>query len=238
MPRVSNQNHHNLRVQHTKPDWTNPKNLESLNFISKLKNAGVFPEGMGAYETNEVIQLATQDKVAMVLLILGNGAMLDQAGVADKWALMEVPAGPSANGNQGCVAAINAIMAYSQTKHPDETKQALKWWCENMINLWKDKVAAVSGIPVRNDWLQDPDYLNNMADPMGPDFINKCMATTHTLIYPATNITHWLTQNASDGEKWWVNLSQAVLLGEESNENLLKQMQEKAEKSIAELETK
>lgn len=210
------------------PDWVNPKNLEALNFISKLNEAGVLPEGMAAYETNEVVQLAAQDSVAMVVLIMGNGFLLAEAGAADKWALMPVPAGPSANGNEGYVAAINAIMAYSQTDHPTETKQALKWWSENMFSFWTDDAAAVSGIPVRNDWLNDPAYVSNMADPMGPDFISYALESTHTLVSPATNITSWLTQNAFDGERWWTALSQAVLFSEYSNEELLQQWQDKA----------
>lgn len=215
------------------PDWTNPKNLETLNFITKLKNAGVFPEGMAEYESNEVVQLALQDKVAMCMLIMGSSAgQFKTAGVADKWAIMPVPSGPSANGNQGYVAAINAIMAYSQADHPEETKQAMKWWCENMFDLWTNNVAAVSGIPVREDWLKDPKFINNTADPYVQSFVDLCLDKTHSLIYPAKNIVGWLTQNSMDGERWWTNLSQAILAGEKSNEALLQECQEKTIKYL------
>ncbi len=210
-------------------DWNNKKNLETLNFITKMKKAGVFPEGMASYESNEVVQLALQDKVAMVMLVMGSsGALFRDAGVQDKWAMLPVPSGPSANGNQGYVAAINAIMAYQQSKHPAETKQALKWWSEHMFNLWSNPKAAVSGMPVRSDWLRDPKFFSNTADPFLPPFVNMCLEKTHTLIYPATNIVGWLTQNAFDGERWWTNLSQAVLLGDKSNEAILQGLQDKA----------
>jgi len=210
-------------------DWTNPKNLEALDFITKMKKAGVFPEGIASYETNDVVQLALQDHVAMCMMIMGSSAALfKDAGVQDKWAVMPVPAGPSAKGNEGYVAAINAIMAYSQTKNPDETKQALKWWCENMINLWIDQKAAVSGMPVRTDWLNDTRFSANTADPFVPSFTKLCLDKTHSLIYPATNIVGWLTQNSFDGERWWTNLSQAVLLGDKSNKELLQEWQDKS----------
>lgn len=219
-----------------KPDWTNPKNLEALDFITKMKNAGVFPPGMASYESNDVVQLALQDKVAMIMNIMGSsGAQFRDAGVADKWAVMPVPAGPSANGNEGYVAAINAIMAYSQTKHPTETKQALKWWCEHMYNLWTNQKAAVSGMPVRKDWLNDPTFMNNAPDPFLPSYIKLALGKTHTLIYPAINISGWLTQNAYDGERWWTNLSQAVLTSGKSNKELLQEWQDKAIKEMKDL---
>lgn len=210
-------------------DWANPKNEEALVFIRKLRDAGVFPEGLASYENNEVNQLAAQDNVAMVIIIGGNsGFQLGEAGMAGKLKILPVPSGPSAAGKQGYVAAINALMAYKQTKHPEETKHALKWFAENMIDLWTNKAAGVSGIPVRNDWLASPAYQSTMADPFMADFISLCMPQTHTLIYPATNISGWLTQNAFDGERWWTALSQAILTDRRSPKEILAENQAKA----------
>ena len=210
------------------PDFTNEKNLESLNFLTKMQNAGVFPEGMAAYEMTEVVQLAVQDKLAMCGMIMGsNAAPIKDAGMDDVWKVMPVPAGPSADGNEGYVAAINAIMAYSQTEHPEETKAAMKWWCEHMQEMWNNPDAAISGMPVREDWLTD-EFIENNADPFMRDYIDLCYDTTHLLIYPAKTIDGWLTQNVIDGERWTCPLAQSVLLGEKSNEELLQELQDKA----------
>jgi multiple sugar transport system substrate-binding protein len=210
-------------------DWTNPKNVETLRFIRRLRDAGVFPEGMASYESNEAVQITAQDSAAIVIIVGGNsGAQLADAGLAGKLKMLPIPSGPSANGKQGYVTALNALMAYQQTKHPAETKQALKWWAENMIDLWTNKTAAVNGIPVRNDWLASSAYQSSVTDPFMPDFINLCLPSTHTLIYPATNINGWLTQNAFDGERWWTALSQAILIDPRSPEALLQDSQDRA----------
>lgn len=215
------------------PDWTNPKNLQALDFITKMQKAGVFPEGLSSYEDTNVIQLALQDKVSMVMISMGNnGAQIKTAGAQDKWGLLPVPSGPSANGNQGYVAAINAIMAYKQTKHPEETKKALKWWCENMFKLWTNPEAQVSGMPVRQDWLKDPKFTGNTADPYLPEYVKNVLPKTHSLIYPATNISGWLTQNQTDSERWWTALSQAVLQGNKTSQQLLQEWQDKALKAM------
>jgi multiple sugar transport system substrate-binding protein len=216
-------------------DWANPKNLETLKFLRRMRDARVFPEGMTAYENNEVTQLAAQDGAAMVAITGGGmGNDFANAGLAAKYKLLPVPAGPSANGKQGYVAAVNAIMAYKQTKYPEETKQALKWWAENMIDLWTNQTAAVSGIPVRNDWLASSAYQSTMSDPFMGEYIKTAHAQTHTLIYPAANIAGWLTQNAFDGERWWTALSQATLIDPRSPEELLQDWQDRAVKLFTE----
>ena len=215
----------------TNVDWVNPKNVEVVDFIRKLNSEGLVPQGMSAYTNTEVIQLATQDKVAMVLGMGGNFENQVAANGGDeKWAMIAPPAGPSANGNNSYVAAINAVMAYSQTEHPEETKAALKWWCENQITLFKDPDAAVGGLPARNDWLADQEYISQRG-PFTTQFIDSgLMDTVHTLVYPATNINGWLTQNSFDAERWWSGLSQAILTTDIPADALLQQRQDSAEK--------
>ncbi|MGE5614994.1 MAG: ABC transporter substrate-binding protein [Bacillota bacterium] len=221
----------------TTVDWTNPKNVEAIEFIRKMKNEGLMPEGMSAYTNTEVIQLAQQDKVAIVLGMGGNFSSQVAANGGDqKWALLTTPpAGPSANGKNGYVTAINAIMAYSDTKHPEETKAALKWWCENQIDLFKNPDAAMGGLPARNDWLEDEEYLSVRTDPFTRQFVKEgLMETVHTLVFPAANIKGWLTQNSFDAERWWSGLSQAILTSNESAEQLLQKRQDDALKLLKE----
>lgn len=217
------------------PDWTNPKNVEAVNFIKKLNSEGLMPEGMSAYTNTEVIQLATQDKVAMVLGMGGNfGTQVGANGGDSKWALLPIPSGPSANGNTGYSAAINALMAYSQSKNPDATKAAMKWWAENQIAVWGNKDAGMGGLPARQDWLNDPSFKGNLSDPFTRAFIdNNYITQVKTLVYPAPNITSWLTQNSFDAERWWSALSQAILTTNDSAEQLLQKRQDDATKLMA-----
>jgi multiple sugar transport system substrate-binding protein len=211
------------------PDWINPKNVEAIKFIRKLRDAGALPPGLASYEVNEVVQLALQDSVAMAIITGGSaGAFFVDAEVENKWKVLDVPMGPSANGNQGYVTSIEGLHAYNQTDTPDETKKALKWWAENYFDLWKNKEAAVNGIPVRADWLNDQSYLSTMADPFMAPYIKASFSKTHTLIFPATNISGWLTQNSYDAERWWTALSQAALVDPRSPEEVLQEWQNRA----------
>lgn len=222
----------------TNVDWTNPKNVEAVNFIRKMSKEGLMPEGMSAYTNTEVIQLATQDKAAMVLGMGGNfGTQVGANGGDSKWALLPAPAGPSANGNNANVAAINALMAYSQSENPDATKAALKWWSENQITMWQSKEAGMGGLPARKDWLQDTGFQGRLADPFTRSFIqNNMIENVHTLVYPAANIKGWLTQNSFDAERWWSALSQAILTTNDSAEKLLQQRQDAATKLMDEFD--
>jgi len=217
------------------PDWTNPKNVEAVNFIRKMNSEGLMPQGMSAYTNTEVIQLATQDKVAMVLGMGGNfGTQLGANGGDSKWALLPIPEGPSAKGDTAYVAAINALMAYSKAKDPEATKAAMKWWCENQISVWSNKDAAMGGLPARKDWLNDPGFTARLSDPFTRAFIeNNYIEKIHTLVYPAPNVSSWLTQNAYDAERWWSVLSQAILTTNDSAEQLLQKRQDDATKAMA-----
>ena len=205
-----------------------------MTFLRRLRDAGVFPEGIASYQENDVVQLASQGKLAMAVIVGGGqGARIAEAQPG-KFKYLPVPAGPSANGKQGYVAAINAIMAYSQTKHPTETKQALKWWCENMIDLWTNKEAAVSGIPVRNDWLANPSFQSNITDPFMVEYIKTDYASTRLAIAPANTVSSWLTQNAFNAERWWTDVSQAILVDPRGPREILQEFQTRGERVFRE----
>lgn len=52
-------------------------------------------------------------------------------------------------------------------------------------------------------------------------------------MYPAAAAN--LAQNTLDGERWWRDVSQAVLMGEKSNEQILQEKQDAAEALIKDL---
>ena len=176
----------------------------------------------------------------MVLGMGGNfGTQVGANGGDSKWALLPLPAGPSAGGNNAYVAAINALMAYSQAKNPEATKAAMKWWCENQITMWGSKDAGMGGLPARQDWLADPSFTGRLSDPFTKSFIeNNYIKQVHTLVYPAANINSWLTQNAFDAERWWSALSQGILTTKDSAEALLQKRQDDATKLIKDFDGK
>jgi len=212
------------------PDWTNPANVEIVEFIRRLNNAGALPPGMSAYNFAEVIQMATHDNAAMAILTSGGNSAAIANSHYGQFALLPTPAGPSANGNNAAVASMNAFMAYSQTDHPQATMDALGWWVRNFNVLRNDPDLGLGVVPPRSDWLEDPDLLASTADLFLRDYIaGGFVPSTHILIYPAATIDCWLTQNVIDSERWWSRLSQAILTTDTPALELLQQFQAEAE---------
>jgi multiple sugar transport system substrate-binding protein len=211
----------------SEPDWAKPENVEVVEFIRRLNDAGVFPPGMSAYDAPEMIQAAVADTSAMLIITAG-GAGIDIArSHGDVFSFFPAPAGPSANGRSGSVMSMNGYMAYSNTDHPLETMEALRWWADNWYILVFNPDLAVSSIPPRSDWRQDERYLTTMGDPFLRQWVVAGeMASVHTLVSPAPNISCWLTQNAFDAERWWTRLSQAVLTTDTPAAELLGEFQQ------------
>ena len=211
------------------PDWAKPENVEAVEFIRRLNDAGTLPPGMSAYDGPEMIQAAVNDTTAMGIITAG-GAGADIARTHyGQFAFMSAPAGPSANGRQGSIMSMNGYMAYSNTDHPLETMEALAWWATNFDQLIYNPELGISSIPPRSDWQTDSRFLDTMGDLFLRDFVvDGHMAYVHTLVSPAPNISCWLTQNAFDAERWWTRLSQAILVTDTPALQLLEEIQAEA----------
>ncbi|MCL2250240.1 MAG: extracellular solute-binding protein [Oscillospiraceae bacterium] len=219
----------------TSPDWVNPANVEIVEFIRRLNDAGVLPSGMSAYNNSDVIRMATTDSAAMAIISSGGtGSAISATHYGQFMLLPTMPAGPSANGRNAGIASMNAYMAYSQTDHPLETMQALGWWARNFFYLRTDPEIGVGGALPRSDWNTDPRLLDGTGDLFLRDYMAAGrMPETHTLVFPAASIDCWLTQNVIDSERWWMRLSQEILTTNTPALELLQQFQIEAEELVA-----
>lgn len=211
------------------PDWTSKQNLETLDFICKMRDANVFPEGMASYEATDTQKIFLQGNAAMILDSVGLGTQIADVGgdLADNCALMEMPKGPSAT-ESSVATAMNAYMVYKNTEHPEEAKEFVKWWSENNLELWTGK--AKCGSPAaRLSFLNDPSYVNGQ-NPLISQMIEKWIPEMKSTMYPAASAN--LVQNTIDAEKWWRDISQATLIGEKTNEEILQEKQDAAEAAI------
>ena len=219
-------------------NWVSPENIETVEFIRKMRDEGLMPEGMSAYTNAEVIPLLSQDKAAMAIITSGNAAkqVADTNDGYGKWALLPAPAGPSANGTNGSIAAMNAYMAYSATNHPEETLAALQWWNENFITLMSDPGLGVGSVPPRIDWQTSSSYVDSVSDPFLRDMlVSGEILNSRLLISPAKNVSNWLVMSAINGEQWGRRLSQAILTTNTPAESLLGEYQTESEALMREL---
>lgn len=215
------------------PDWTSEQNLETLDFITKLRDANVFPEGMASYESTDTQKIFLQGNAAMIMDSDGLGTQIKDMGeeFSEKCALMSMPQGPSSTEN-ALASAMNAYMVYSKTKHPEQAKAFVKWWSENNLELWTGK-AKCGSPPARLSFLNDPSYRGNEQNLLIPQMIDLWIPEMKSTMYPASTAN--LVQNTIDAEKWWRDVSQAVLVGEKSNKEILHEKQKAAEDLIQDI---
>ena len=204
-----------------KPNWTDKKNLETLDFIRTFKENGSTPEGITSYTEAEALKVFLQGKSA---IYFGSMNVTDKAkeqgeDFLSKVALMPVLESPS--GTKGTLVNLNALMAYKQTKHPEESKAFLKWWSENNQELWT--VGKCSPFPARQTFF-DMKYFQN-------ERLRKS-AIDELVPYMMPGVTHAKSANSAvaiiDGEKWWKDVLQEVMIGKKDNASILKEYNDKA----------
>ena len=215
------------------PDWTNEKNVKVLEFISTLRDEGCFPEGMASYEQADAQKMFLQGNSAMMVDGIGFGLQIQEQGddFAEKVGIMPFPQGPDSD-QPGMSAALNAYMVYSSTEYPEEAKAFIKWWSENNLSLWTGP-AGVNASPARISFLEDESYLNNEANPFLYDMVEMWVPAMQSTMYPAASAN--VAQATVDGERWWRDVSQAILMGEKSPEEILQDKQNAAEQLLKDL---
>lgn len=215
------------------PDWTSAQNQETLDFIASIRDAGYFPEGMASYEQADSQRMFLQGKAAMVIDSIGFGTQIQAQGgdFVEKVGIIPFPEGPSAS-EPAMATAMNAYMVYSSTEYPEESKAFIKWWSENNLSLWTGK-AQCGSPPARLSFLNDESYTNNDLNPFMGEMTEKWVPVMKHTMYPATAAN--LVQNTFDAERWWRDISQAVLVGEKSTTDILQEKQTAAEELIADI---
>lgn len=215
------------------PSWTSEENMETLDFISSIRDAGYFPEGMASYEQPDSQKMFLTGKAAMVIDSIGFGSQIQAQGedFVENVGIIPMPTGPSSE-TQTMATAMNAYMVYSSTEYPEEAKEFIKWWSENNLSLWTGTAQAGSP-PARISFMNDPSYLENELNPFLDDMVETWVPVMKSTMYPAEAAN--LAQNTIDGERWWRDVSQAVLIGEKTNEEILQEKQDAAEALIKDL---
>lgn len=215
------------------PAWNSEQNKETLEFIASMRDAGFFPENMGSYEQADSEKMFLQGKAMMTMDSLGFGTVIKEQGddFADKVGIMPWPQGPQST-EIGMAAGMNAYMVYSSTEHPEEAKAFIKWWSENNKELWTGP-AQHSCPSARKSFLNDEGFKDSELNPFNDDMLELWMPYLKSTMFPAEKA--YLPQVTFDGERWWRDVSQAIVIGEKSIDEILDTKQQAAEDLIADL---
>jgi len=200
-----------LFTQDGKPDFTNPRNVEAINFLLDLqKDGSLNPAGAGMQGADAQKSFA-QGKAA--ILIDGPGLKEGLPELKDKIGILAPLTGP--HGDKGTINWINNIMIYKQSKHPEEAKKFLAWWSKHEKLLWTEGHAGQ--LPIRKSFQADPYIQNN------PDvkfIIDNYLPVAKTTAYHDTSLFPEL--NTVEGQGFLQTMAQQISMGKNSKDIISK----------------
>ena len=122
---------------------SNERNLEAFQFISDLAKDGSINPACNGYSNDDAERAFVSGKAAFYFC---SPALLQQyPELQGKVAIMDPLEGP--HGDKGSLIWYNNIMIYSDTEHPEETKDFLKWWVMNQEDLFLK--GGLTSLPAR-----------------------------------------------------------------------------------------
>lgn len=167
------------------------RSKEALDFIAALKADGSVDPGSAGYDGDQALQVFLSGKAAFILAGTGLSA---EAGpeVIDKVGLLPPLKGP--HGDTGTIAWSASIMAYNQTKHPQEVMAFMKWWSEHEKPLWTEGASAM--LPARISFQQDAFFTQN---PIVSGIVSEYLPVAKFLYTHASGPFPELNQVEGDG---------------------------------------
>jgi multiple sugar transport system substrate-binding protein len=184
------------------PDLPYARNVEALQFlVSMVKDGLIDPAGAGWSGTDLQKAFGT-GRVAMYLDGPGSQANYP-ASLRPQIGMM--PPLVSPHGTKGTIFWINNIMAYSQTKYPEETMTFMDWLSKNELPLWTQ--GANSQLPVRKSYTTNPYF----KDPFTQEILDQYIPVAKTTATRAATLFPQL--NTIEGEGFLQTMPQQVILG-------------------------
>lgn len=214
--------------------WSNPEGtgafedigpiVDMLEFIGELyKNEYVAP-GTAGYMTADANVLFYSEKVAMFFSSPLNE--IDQyPGLEERVFAMPPMAGP--RGSALTYVWPNYVMAFKQTKHPEEARIFLEWWVLNCQPLYFE--GELNSMPARLSTLNNEFYANKK---IPQEIKNVVLANSTTPVYPSPFL--YLAFNQIEGEEMPGNAIQEVLTGKTDYERIAKDLQSNIQRSFDE----
>lgn len=163
---------------------TTDRNRETFHFISDLAKDGSINPASAGFTSDDFEKSFASGKAAMVLQNPGLDKKYPE--LAGKALALEPLEGP--HGDKGTLNWINNIMLYKDSKHPNETKEFLKWWSENGKVLFTE--GKLTALPARKSFTQDVFFTsdaNNSSIITNYLPISKSTAANYTSLFPELN---------------------------------------------------
>jgi len=118
----------------------------------------------------------------------------------------------------------DALMAFSQTKHPEEAKKFVKWWAENCSALYTE--GGCWAYPAKKSFFSGETFNNKVAQGV----LNKIVPTAVPCTWPIENIFPGFSQ--VNGEQTMNYSAQEALNGKVDTDEIARIQAEKIQEAI------
>jgi multiple sugar transport system substrate-binding protein len=205
-----------------KANFNSKEVRETLEFIATLSDEGLIPEGMIAYEQADSERLFLSGKA--ICLIPASATGLADEKLKNLVDIMDPIQGPSADKPYTLYWA-NSICAFSQTKHPEEAKNFIKWWLDNQKTLFVD--TQMPKVPARVTFMDDKFFIENV---MMKAYTQVLYPTFRHATSPITGF--FPAYGEINGQRYLGMAAQKVLSGDRNYDAILAEGQAKIQGAI------
>ena len=192
------------------------KAVECLSFLGDLVKNGYMPEGIAGYTGDNSNLLYLSGKVAMTWTSPLNN-LSEYPGMAEITDALPPLKGTSAEVAQNYIWP-NYMMAFSQTKHPDEARIFLEWWVKNCAPLYFE--GDLNSMPALYSTLNNEFYSGKH---QAQEILTKVLPVSTTPVYPAQFL--YPVWSTIEGETYANPAIQSVLTGATNYEELVTELQ-------------
>ncbi|MDL2294625.1 extracellular solute-binding protein [Ruminococcaceae bacterium OttesenSCG-928-D13] len=133
------------------PAMDDPRAVACLEWIGEMRDKGYFPEGMVSYNQAEVEKLYSTGKIMMAWKGNFSHTKADEE-LYKNTKVMGPIVGPDADEPLMC-AWSDGMLAFKQTKYPEETKEFVEWFLKNNESLFVE--GGTGSLPVRKSYLEN-----------------------------------------------------------------------------------
>jgi multiple sugar transport system substrate-binding protein len=183
-----------LTDKELKVTFDSPEVLQVMrDFFGVLADEELVPPGIAGYGHGDAQKSFFSENAVMYMHApLQN--IFQYPALANDSAILPPFRGPGPNGMPRNLTWINPMMGYSQTDHPEEVIDFIKWWSENNKPLWTEGHA--NGFPDRISYNNDPYFKENW---VAREIAEKVLPTSVSPVWPAEFLYPEFSQIEGEG---------------------------------------
>lgn len=207
------------------PNMKDPKVINTMKFFGTLVKEGLVPEGAASYKQPDAEKAYYSGNVAIMYgYALPTSAKEDYPEVYNNTSTMNLLKGPD-TGDPKMMGWYNPIMAFKQTKYPEECKEFIKWYMDNYLTVYTEGYRG--SFPTRKSWRKDPFFskihlLKEQNEKLVPHVV--------TPVWPAPSL--YAAYPQIEGEIYPGIALQEILTGRTDYEKIAEEINEKLKNAL------